>query len=132
MEASDSPNGIDEGEREFYVMLAPRSDGFVWLERYMGEKHAIMEDFGVDSIDYRTMLRLTDKWWNLNENKYGSVQWSPDHIYITSNIHPKMWYPKKEPEDTWGTGPLARRLKGSIKHMIRVHVSEGEQSDEED
>ncbi len=117
MKASNSPSGIEEGDRDYYVVLPPRKDGFVWLERYFGQKHAIIEDFSGE-IDYRTLLRMTDKWSSLMEYKGSSVQWSPSHIYISSNIHPKYWYPTQEPADTWGTGPLSRRLKGAITHKV--------------
>ncbi len=81
----------------------------------------IIEDMGIDGIPYRQMLRMLDRWSNRMEFKGGSVEFSPKKIWITSNIHPRDWYPQDEVADGWGKGPLARRID-TIVHMGIIYV----------
>ncbi len=118
MEASESPDGITVGEKEFFSMITPASTAHTpWMDGYNGEKNVIIEDFE-GSISFRIFLRMLDKYPNNMQVKGGSVQVAPDNVWITSNVHPRKWY-SEEPTDTWGTGPLARRIT-KIKHMVLI------------
>ncbi len=116
MEASETTNGVDIGPTNFFVLSTPVSVRSIpWADGYQGEKHVILEDFE-GQISFRILLRMLDKYAFRMQVKGGFVQWSPEKVWINSNSHPKTWY-REEPADTWGTGPLHRRI-GSIIHRI--------------
>ncbi len=119
MGASGSINDL-EGFRPYCTMPTPVSSLVIpWIDGYEGHEDVIIEDFD-GTINFRIFLRMTDKYRNPMQNKGGFAQMSPKRIWISSNIHPREWY-KEEPGDTWGTGPLHRRLTtngSSIIHLI--------------
>ncbi len=113
MEASEATDvtGDTVGPHEVFHMMSPTGKNVIpWLDGYTGQDHVVIEDLGVGQINFRILLRMLDKWPNKMQIKGGTVEFSPKKIWITTNIHPKKWYPIEEPEDTWGTGPLARRV----------------------
>lgn len=101
---------------EFYNMCTPTTAGSTpWLDGYEGEEDVIIEDFAGE-INYRILLRMFDKYANKMQVKGGMVEFCPKRIWISSNKHPKDWYPAERYEG----GPLERRLKGKgciIKEM---------------
>lgn len=118
-ESGDKQNGT-LGDHEYFSMVTPTAVGSTpWMDGYSGEKHVIIEDFD-GTIQYRILLRMLDRYRNLMQIKGGAVQFAPNHIWITSNKHPSVWYPTELYED----GPLQRRLEkdntGNIIHMTHV------------
>lgn len=119
MEASGGANGIF-GETEFYSMVTPSSDKCVpWIDRYMGEENVVIEDFD-GTIQFRILLRMLDQYQNMMQVKGGMVHFCPKHIWISSNKHPRDWYPTEAYEG----GPLERRLEkdatGKIVELTTV------------
>lgn len=78
-----------------------------WFDGYDRHEHVLFDDFdgGRESgIQYRELLRLTDRYPMLVPVKGDFVQWVPRVIVITTNVEPKQWYPCCAWE------PLERRL----------------------
>lgn len=52
--------------------------------------------------------------------KGGFVKWVPTHIWISSNLHPRAWYP----DEIWDESPLRRRLTtngSTIEHLTEYY-----------
>ncbi len=111
------------GDTDFYSILTPGAGTTrLWLDGYLGQKAIVIDDFQGE-IDYRTFLKMLDEYPLLLEVKGGVVNWCPTHIYISSNKHPRDWYPLQKYEG----GPLERRLNtdttGHITHLDKPFIS---------
>ncbi len=121
MEASGSTENGVLGDGDYYVMPTPTSAKQVpWCDGYQGQENVVLEDFD-GTINYRIMLRMLDQYPNKMQVKGGYVEFAPKKIWISSNKHPREWYPVDE---IWGEGPLWRRLVSDatgeiIKHTIK-------------
>jgi len=75
---------------------------------YLGEDTIIIDEFyGWLAWDY--LLRLLDRYPFSLDTKHGTVQCSARTIVLTSNKHPKDWYPNSK--YGWDVGnPLKRRI----------------------
>lgn len=101
------------------IIITPQSerDKF-WGDGCVGAQDIIMDDMASGQIGYQLFLRLLDRYPMVVEVKGTSMQWAPHNIYITSNTHPRAWYPNRK----WRGSPLERRLKEF--GMIEKHTTE--------
>ncbi len=109
---------------QVYYLPTPMRGGPLWADGYHGQTDVILEDFS-GSINYRMLLRMLDHYPLSVPIKGGFVPWIPTRIWITSNQHPKDWYPILDQDDSFEMGPLHRRLnrQGSfIVHMDKKFV----------
>ncbi len=101
------------------IIITPQSerDKF-WGDGCVGADVIIMDDMASGQIGMQLFLRLLDRYPMIVEVKGTSMQWAPHEIYITSNTHPRDWYPQVK----WRGSPLQRRLNefGMItKHTMK-------------
>lgn len=83
--------------QDYYVVTADK-----WFEGYDGQKNVIWDEFRDDSIPYRKLLQLTDRYQYRVECKGGSRQFKGTHIIFTSSFHPAELYPYvDEAKDQW-------------------------------
>lgn len=113
MGASGGAGGVF-GDRAFYSMMTPSDKHATpWIDGYEGQEDVVLEDFS-GSIAYRLLLRMLDQYPNKMQVKGGMVEFNPKRIWISSNLHPRLWYP----EETYEGGPLERRLEGDSTGTI--------------
>lgn len=74
---------------------------------YHGQENCIIDEYR-GGIDISHFLRWTDRYPLLVEVKNSSCVLKAKKIWITSNLHPKDWYPDLDPETL---AALLRRLK---------------------
>lgn len=72
-------------------------DGSKWFDGYDGHSEVIIDDYYGD-IPIASFLRLTDRYPHQVESKGGYANWVPRTIVITSNVHPRDWYPDLLPQ----------------------------------
>lgn len=88
-----------------------------WFDGYNGESTVIIDDFGSgDSVpfSYRMLLRLLDRYPLMVEVKGSSVNFVATKIIMTSNFHPRAWYPQDtQREEDWKQ--LNRRIHSIIR-----------------
>lgn len=74
------------------VYVLPLKTGkTMWFDNYRGERDALIDDFsGKLSLD--DLLQLFDKYPVQVPIKGGYVYWCPDRIFVTTNVHPRIWY----------------------------------------
>jgi len=80
------------------------------LDGYMGQRTLLLEDYDGE-IEFRSMLRMLDKYKAQFNTKGGMVWGVWDTVIITSNKHPSLWY--DDGVDPWGLAdrsPLRRRI----------------------
>lgn len=85
----------------------PKDPRTKWWSGYRGQRHVIIDEFR-GAVDISHLLRWTDRYPVNVEIKGGSKPLLAETIWITSNIHPKEWYPELD-EETFRA--LTRRLK---------------------
>lgn len=88
-----------------------------WFCGYDAHEAMLYDDF-VGQIDYATMLRYLDKYACDLPRKNGLTQCAAFNIYITSNLHPRQWYPEQFLLD--GMAAFFRRAQEDgcrIEHM---------------
>ncbi len=112
-----------EHVENYYSMVTPASAKVVpWVDGYQSHEVVVIEDFSGE-INYRILLRMLDKYPNMMQVKGGMTEWAPTLILISSNKHPRDWYPTERYED----GPLQRRLEtdstGSIINLKEKYVA---------
>ncbi len=98
-----------------YEMPDPVKGGTVWMPDYDGEKTLLIPDYDGE-YPYGTLKRMCDGTYIKFQNKGGHNYAEWNCVVITSNFHPKDWYPR-ERADTWiyddeqgFPGPLQRRI----------------------
>ncbi len=98
-----------------YEMPDPVKGGTVWMPDYDGERTLIIPDYDGE-YPYGTLKRMCDGTFIKFQNKGGHNYAEWDSIVITSNSHPRDWYPNQR-DDTWiynqeqgYPGPLQRRI----------------------
>ncbi len=118
-------SGKTSWAREFdpgqsYLMPDPVKGATVWMGSYAGERTLIIEDYDGE-YPYGTLKRMCDGTYTEFQTKgnHEFAEW--DAVVITSNFHPREWYPKQR-EDCWvyGTeqgypGPLQRRITNIVQ-----------------
>lgn len=82
-----------KGDDELYI--CPLSNGTNWYDLYDGHKYALMDDFAgkASCMTLTCLLRLLDRYPVLAPTKGSHTWWYPTHIYVTTNLLPKDWYP---------------------------------------
>lgn len=79
------------------IIPAVKSDNM--FTHYKGDKVVCFDDFR-GKIDHEYLLQLLDGHQTYVKILYqGFKPWIPEKIYITSNRHPKDWYPELKPEE---------------------------------
>lgn len=111
---------IAAGGAEPYRMPPPiNTTTQPWTDGYAGQTDVILEDFAGD-IAYRNLLQMLDEYPLRTPTKGGFVQWAPKRVWITSNLHPREWYPN----NLWEDGPLQRRLEEEPSMIINIIARE--------
>lgn len=92
--------------------------GQSWFCGYMGHESVLFDDFDGGWFKITYLLKLLDRYVFMVPVKGGQTWWNPEHIYITSNIEPKMWFPSAHEEHRRA---LMRRLTefGTITHCVK-------------
>lgn len=72
----------------------------LWFDGYNGQGTVIIDDF-YNTIKYDTMLRLCDRYPCRVEIKGGTVEFVPNTIFITTNLHPSDIYKEIEERDAF-------------------------------
>lgn len=95
-----------------YMVSLTARGGSVWFDGYDGEEAILIDDFYGGAIHYPMLLRLLDR-YRFKLPVKGSSTWkSWKRVYITSNKHPREWYPDGL------TNALARRIKETV-HFLK-------------
>ncbi len=97
---------------EFWVHPGDR-----WFDGYDGQSSVLFDDFDGSWFKLSYLLRLLDRYTMPVPVKGAFAWWTPEHIYITSNVQPKEWYRQGNEAHVRA---LKRRLKefGTIVHTI--------------
>ena len=78
----------DEAGFEAY----PKDPRSKWWDGYQGQDHVVIDEFR-GGIDIAHVLRWFDRYPVLVETKGGATALRSTKIWITSNLHPRDWYP---------------------------------------
>lgn len=70
----------------------PKDPRTKFWDGYQGHNNVVMDEFRGD-IDIAHVLRWFDRYPVIIEVKGSSTVLKADKIWITSNLHPRMWYP---------------------------------------
>lgn len=67
-----------------------------WFDRYSGEEVLLLDDFGCSKqkLQVELLLTILDQYSPLHlEVKTGTIEMLANTIVVTTNLHPKLWYP---------------------------------------
>jgi hypothetical protein len=64
-----------------------------WFDGYDGHAAVLFDDFDGSWFKLSYLLKLLDRYVFQVPIKGGHTWWCPSTIFITSNLHPKEWYP---------------------------------------
>jgi len=84
----------------------PKDPRSKFWDGYRSHKHVVIDEFR-GAIDIGHVLRWFDRYPVIVEAKHGATILAATHIWITSNLEPRLWYPDLDPETT---AALLRRL----------------------
>ena len=79
---------------------------YKWFDGYTGQRIVIFDDYRGEYA-LQLLLKLCDRYPMHVPIKGGFTEWAPTKIYITSNIHPKEWYPDA---DGYSVAAMFRRF----------------------
>jgi hypothetical protein len=108
---TDAKTGVING------FILPANNGTTWFDGYHGQNHALIDDFSGE-VRLNFLLQLLDIYPLKVPVKGGFVWWRPQNVYITTNIHPRLWYNWSNRESQYDA--LARRF-----HSIRYFPTGG-------
>lgn len=120
--------GVGKSRKAFSESNKPYvHSGGQWFDGYCGESDVIFDDFGGSEFKLTYLLKILDRYPMRVPIKGGFVNWVPKRIWITSNYHPRDWYPNAKDEHVKA---LKRRFSKVI-HYRRVFevVEENSPSD---
>lgn len=95
----------------------PKDPRTKYWDGYENQQHVVIDEFR-GGIDIAHVLRWFDKWPVIVECKFGAVSFKATKIWVTSNIHPRDWYPEL---DETTKQALLRRL--NVTHFNRPYGS---------
>jgi hypothetical protein len=84
----------------------PKDPNTKFWDGYRGQENVVMDEFR-GKIDISNILRWTDRYPVSVETKGSGVVFAAKNIWITSNLHPRDWYPELDRETL---AALLRRL----------------------
>lgn len=66
----------------------------MWMDGYDLHPHVLLDDFAgaASHVSLVNLLQLLDRYTVQVPIKGGFTWWQPDHIYLTTNLHPRDWY----------------------------------------
>lgn len=82
-----------------------------WFDGYIGQKIALFDDFHGGEMQLTLLLKVLDRYPLRVPVKGGFTAWTPQEIYITSNIDPSNWYPNANREHR---AALTRRFSNVV------------------
>jgi len=112
------PTGTGKSRRawsEAGTMAYPKDPRSKFWCGYQGQENVIIDEFRGD-IDISHLLRWLDRYPVIVEVKGSSVVLNASRIWITSNLHPRDWYPNLD-DATFDA--LLRRLE--VLHFDRLN-----------
>lgn len=104
---------------EATLQAYPKDPMSKFWDGYQGHKNVVIEEFRGD-ISISHMLRWTDKYPVIVDAKHGATILQATNIWITSNVHPRDWYPNL---DEATRNALLRRLQ--ITEMEQIYEFPG-------
>lgn len=65
-----------------------------WMNGFDGHQAVLLDDFmgAANHITLTNLLQLLDRYQIRVSTKNGHTWWQPERIYVTTNIHPALWY----------------------------------------
>lgn len=69
-----------------------------WFDGFEDHKIALFDDFRGSSMELHLLLQVLDRYPLKVRIKGSHVNWNPEKIYLTSNLHPQDWYPNVDSE----------------------------------
>lgn len=78
------------------------ASGF-WFDGYCGQKYALLDDFDGKASKWTLLqaLQVLDRYVIKVPTKGGFVIWNPDVIFVTTNLHPRLWFEWENREKQW-------------------------------
>lgn len=92
------------------IYIQPLTNGTNWYDGYDIHVTALLDDFAgkMSKMSLTTTLQLLDRYPIQVPVKGGFTWWMPEHVIITTNIHPRGWYEWNDREIHWKA--LCRRI----------------------
>ena len=102
------------GDDDFWI--APLNNGTIWMDTYDGHTKVLIDDFAgaASHCSLAYLLRLLDRYPVLVPTKGSHTWWLPTHVFVTTNILPKLWYKWENRGEQYKA--LARRF-----HNVRMY-----------
>lgn len=92
-----------------------------WWDGYYGQDAIIWDEFDPAVVPARSLLRYIDRYECRVQVKGTSVQLNSPVMFITTNVHPRGWYPK---EDEVFQKALMRRLEKVVEFKFKGEQDE--------
>lgn len=92
----------------------PKNPNTKFWDGYAGHKHVVIDEFR-GRIDISYLLTWLDRYPVIVEAKHGACCLEATTVWITSNLHPKDWYPDM---DAATLDALLRRLNVVVFHSV--------------
>lgn len=98
----------------YVVPVVPKNSSF-WADGYHGQTEVGMDEMPWEGLSLQTLLGLLDRYPLSVPVKGGFVQWRPETVCLTSNLHPDEWYPGADPRHLQA---FRRRVTGVVHFEI--------------
>lgn len=85
-------DGAEALGEELYMVPPPTQNGTPWFDGYQGQKWVLFDELPWEGVPIGTWLRWLDRYPIQVQVKGGFVPWTPEVIYLTSNLSPDNWF----------------------------------------
>ena len=108
------PTGTGKTRKAFddnpELFEVPISNGTLWVDGYDKHQVALIDDFAgaASKMTLTNTLKFLDRYIRQVPVKGAHCWWMPQHIIVTSNLHPRYWYKWDGREEHFNA--LARRF----------------------
>lgn len=110
------------GSTDFYRI--PIMGDRLWVDNYDRHKYALIDDFAgaASKVSLTALLQLLDRYPVQAPTKGGHAWWYPERIYVTTNIHPALWYNYRDRYDQYHA--LCRRFTTVLNACVELDEDE--------
>lgn len=113
------PSGLGKSRRAWYeagITAYPKGPTSIYWDGYQGHENVVIDEFRGE-INISHILRWFDRYPVCVECKFGACILQAKNVWITSNLHPRDWYPAL---DEATRSALLRRL--DITHFLEEWI----------
>ncbi len=97
-----------------------KKSGLTYWDGYDQQDVVLIDEMGGDRLSYRSLLQLLDRYPAMVPVHGSQIPFVSKMIILTSNTHPRDWYPNVSVNSPFEESPLERRMTQNRSRIIDI------------